>query len=128
MRRNSITLIVLIFTLIFINITIADKDGLLMWVKQYNQHIGTDGWDICLDSKGEVFITGTLYENNGDIFLLKTDIDGNKIFSRSYGTENLDGGYDIAIDTQGNIYITGETAGDLDGNINSGSDDVFLTN
>ncbi len=127
MRRNSITLIALIFTLIFINTTIADKDGVLMWVKQYNQNIGTEGYDICLDSKGQIFITGYLSENGSDIFLLKTDVKGNKIYSMSYGTIEGEKGYDIAISKADNIYVTGYTTGDLDGNINTGWADVFLT-
>ncbi len=98
-----------------------------MWVKQYNQNIGTEGYDICLDSKGQIFITGYLSENGSDIFLLKTDSKGNRIYSISYGTVEGEKGYDIAISKADNIYITGYTGGDLDGNINTGSLDVFLT-
>ena len=42
-------------------------------------------------------------------------------------TSALDTANEIAIDSNNNIYITGHTQGDLDGNTNQGSYDVFLT-
>ena len=43
------------------------------------------------------------------------------------GTASGDRGHGIALDTSGNIYVAGYTAGNLDGETNNGSDDIFVT-
>jgi len=43
------------------------------------------------------------------------------------GTAVGDRGHGIARDTSGNIYVAGYTAGNLDGETNSGGNDIFLT-
>jgi len=43
------------------------------------------------------------------------------------GTASTDRGHGIAVDTSGNIYVAGYTAGNLDGETNSGGDDIFIT-
>ena len=37
-----------------------------------------------------------------------------------------DKGLGVAVDSSGNIYVTGNTDGGLDGNTNSGKNDIFL--
>jgi fibronectin type 3 domain-containing protein len=43
------------------------------------------------------------------------------------GTGSTDRGHGIAVDSSGNIYVAGYTAGALDGETNSGGNDIFLT-
>ncbi|MCP4133895.1 MAG: hypothetical protein GY754_23195, partial [bacterium] len=43
-----------------------------------------------------------------------------------FGTPETDQASDITLDNSGNIYLTGRSAGDLDGNTNSGLTDIFL--
>ena len=42
------------------------------------------------------------------------------------GTASSDVGRGVGVDTSGNIYVTGFTGGNLGGETNAGSDDVFL--
>jgi len=42
------------------------------------------------------------------------------------GTSSFEQGEGVAVDSSNNIYVTGYTNGGLDGNINSGSSDIFL--
>ena len=49
-----------------------------------------------------------------------------KQWTKQLGTEDNDYGEGVTTDSSGNIYVTGDTVGDLDGNKNSGSVDIFL--
>ena len=48
------------------------------------------------------------------------------LFTQQLGTSASDAGYGVTVDSSDNIYVTGYTAGGLDGNTNSGEDDIFL--
>ena len=49
-----------------------------------------------------------------------------KQWTKQLGTSSYDSGEGVTTDTSGNIYLTGSTEGGLDGNTNSGKDDIFL--
>jgi len=48
------------------------------------------------------------------------------LFTQQLGTSASDAGYGVTVDSSDNIYVTGYTAGGLDGNTNSGDNDIFL--
>ena len=63
------------------------------------------------------------------ILLLSSPLFGQsntKQWTKQLGTSISEWGQDVTSDSSGNIYVTGSTEGGLDGNINSGSYDIFL--
>jgi hypothetical protein len=75
--------------------------------------------DITTDGQGNIYVTGgtgsadfptTLGSaHNGwfDIFIVKLDSAGRRVWSRLLGGPNYDRAYAIKVDSQGNIYLTG---------------------
>ncbi len=114
-----------------------DRDGNLLWVRQY----GSTGDDIALglalDGSGKLYLagktTGSLdgitTASGDDGFIMQLDADGNPLWTRqiasSAGNEVAQA---IAIDGHGNACVTGSTNGDLDGNSAPlyGFNDIFL--
>lgn len=90
----------------------ADADGNMLWMKNY----GGNNWDIAhsiLETPdGGFIIVGETYSfgnGNSDVFLLKTDKDGDSLWSKTYGGINNDAAYDISFCHDGNYIITGMT-------------------
>ena len=68
-----------------------DKDGNLLWVKEYeDEESRQDHYEAILEVEGGFFITGSKqaqdYSNN--LFVMKTDRFGNKLWERAYGENN----------------------------------------
>ena len=71
-------------------------------------------------------LDGNTNSGGRDIFLLKYTPIGTKQCTKQLGTFSIDSGNGVTTDSSGNIYVTGDTWGGLDGNTNSGSNDIFL--
>jgi hypothetical protein len=120
----------------FVDIFIVkyDSSGNKQWTRLLGTSLWDSGFDIALDSNSNSYITGKtqgnldgrIHAGSEDIFVAKYDSSGNKKWTRLFGTSALDTGRSIALDTNGNSYITGFTYGDLDGNTNAGSADIFV--
>jgi len=114
-----------------------NSSGTKQWTKQLGTSSGDYGNDVTTDSSDNVYVTGYtgggLDGNTGmsglyDIILMKFDSSGTKQWTKQLVTSNRqsDQGSIAFFDSSGNIYVTGRTGGGLDGNTNSGGDDIFL--
>ena len=111
-----------------------DSHGTLVWTRQ----TGSPDWDdsnaIAIDRNDNIYVTGGTtgsfdgnpHNGQSDIYLVKFDTHGNKIWSRETGSPPTDIAHGMTTDSAGNIYLTGETDGDLDGNTSQGGRDIFL--
>ena len=63
----------------------------------------------------------------GDAFISKFSPDGTKKWTRLLGTSDNELGEALTTGSDGSIYIAGTTGGDLDGQINNGNRDAFIS-
>jgi hypothetical protein len=85
---------------------------------------GENGYDIALDSAGNVYVTGLTYSPNfplvnaiqstfggfDDAFVTKINANGSALVYSTYlGGSDDDRGFSIAVDSAGNAYVTGLT-------------------
>ena len=90
---------------------------------------------VTIASNGAIYISGYTSSdldgqiNSGayDAFLSKYASDGTKQWTQLLGGSSWDKSNAVATASDGSIYISGTTSGDLDGEINSGDRDAFLT-
>jgi Beta-propeller repeat len=88
---------------------------------------------VATDSNNNVYVvgyTGGSFDGNNwlgiwNMFLVKFDSDGNKIFSATFGASAYTYPTDITIDASDNIYVTGYETGSF-GGAPIGSKDLFL--
>ncbi len=116
-------------------LTKYSNNGTKEWTEQWGTSGNCRGRSVAVDSNDNIYVTGYAYGNldgnthagNYDIFLTKYSADGTKLWTEQWGTSKDDRGYSVAVDSNDNIYVTGGAGGDLDGNMNAGGLDLFLT-
>lgn len=103
-------------SLLDIHILKIDFSGNFIWDKQYGSNNRDNGFDIINLIDGNLAILGYSRGTDpaGDIVLLKTDMEGNKIWEKQYGTQYDDYGIEVVQDTNENIFIIGTKAGFYD--------------
>jgi uncharacterized delta-60 repeat protein len=104
--------------------------------KQWTQQLGTPTFDegngVAVDSSDNIYVSGwtrgklDTYAGRDDAIVLKYNSSGTKQWTRQFGSNSSDIGAGVTVDSSGNIYVTGYTDGGLDGNTNSGKNDIFL--
>lgn len=113
-----------------------DANGSSLWTRQ----IGSDEWDECtgiaVDDVGNAYVVcqssgdlnGVLNVGLNDVFVMKFDTDGAKLWSRRLATTADDKAMAVAVDSNNFVYVAGTTKGGLEGNVKSSTSvvDNFL--
>ena len=114
-------------------LTRIDAAGNEVWTIQF----GTARDDVVvalgMDATG-LYVTGQTFGKfpgqtklgGGDGFVQKYDLDGNEVWTTQFGTDSGDFPSNVVADA-GGVYVVGSTAGAFPGEVNRGSDDIFLT-
>ncbi|MBP8032991.1 MAG: SBBP repeat-containing protein [Bacteroidia bacterium] len=129
--------------------------GALLWSTYYGGSGQDHGNAITVDSNDNIFVTGatsssdfpilnagtyfqSLNSTSGggqDVYILKFDSNGNRLWATYYGGTNTDIAYSIAVDLNNNVFITGFSLSPDFPTLNSGTyfqglnasyDDVFI--
>jgi hypothetical protein len=138
-RFITIQLVILIFGLLLLNsrcysssLNLRDQNPIK--VSGFNENSDQDwfdtwgtsacGYGVTVDLLDNIYMTG--YYNKSvldgyDVFLLKYNTSGTRIWNVSWGGLDKDVGYGVITDPLGNIYVVGETF-----SFGEGSSDVFL--
>lgn len=111
-----------------------DANGDRLWGTQLGSAFTEHAKGIFVDVSGYVYVTGdtcgTLEAKrvfgSYDIFLVKYNPYGDRLWIRQIGTEANDFSGGVAGDNSGNIYVSGETKGQVKGDTNKGLGDIFL--
>jgi len=96
----------------------------VLWYSTYLGGSGIDdGRGIAVDASGAAYVTGdtrsgdfptlnayqSVYQDVGDAFVTKINIDGSLVYSTYLGGSQFERGYDVEVDASGAVYITGYT-------------------
>ena len=111
-----------------------DSNGNKSWTKQLGTSTSDYARGVSVDADGNVSFTGyttaaldgQTHYGSDDLFLVKYNSSGTKLWTRQLGTSTLDRAVDVIHDASGNAYIAGSTLGDLDYQRSKGGDDLFL--
>ena len=94
--------------------------------RAYALTTGLDG-SIYVSGYTEGALDGQTNSGGQDAFLTKYNADGTKAWTKLLGTSSYDRASALTTGLDGSIYVSGWTNGALDGQINSGGYDAFLT-
>jgi hypothetical protein len=114
---------------------VAETPNQVDWTQQLGTTAADYSESVAVDGAGNVLISGytwgdldgNINAGKADAFLTKYDAAGTKLWTRQIGTSHSDPSYSVAVDGAGNAYISGYTTGEIDGQVNAGGEDAFLT-
>lgn len=88
----------------------TDANGNAVWTQNYGGPDGEYGYEVQQTSDGGYIIGGYVYyyaTNNGDMYLVKTNANGNLIWARVIGGTSLDEAFSVQQTTDGGYILTG---------------------
>jgi hypothetical protein len=83
------------------------------WFKTFGGSGNDEGWSVQQTSDGGFILVGWTWSFGAggfDVWLIKTDADGNKLWDRTFGGRGSDYGYSVQQTRDGGFIIVGDTA------------------
>jgi uncharacterized delta-60 repeat protein len=116
-------------------LTKYNPDGNKVWTKLLGSTSDVIAQALTTGLDGSIYVSGPTasdldgqtFSGNRDAFLTKYNPDGSKVWTKLLGAADFDMAYALTTGLDGSIYVSGQTAGNLDGQTNSGNSDAFLT-
>jgi len=102
----------------------TDGQGNEVWSQTFGGNYSDAAYGMQQTADGGYIIGGGTYSYGGggwDVYLIKTDGQGNEVWSQTFGGSSDDWGYSVQQTTEGGYIITGRTA-----SYGTGSEDVYL--
>jgi len=102
----------------------TDANGNVQWAKTYGGTSRDEAYSVQQTSDGEYIVAGVTYSfgaGGGDVFLIKTDANGNVQWAKTYGGTNGDSAYSVQQTSDGGYMVAGVTY-----SFGAGGGDVFL--
>jgi len=102
----------------------TDVNGNLQWAKTYGGTHWDEAYSVRQTSDGGYIVAGWTYSfgaGSGDIFLIKTDANGNVQWAKTYGGIYWDEAYSVRQTSDGGYIVSGYTT-----SFGAGSGDIFL--
>ena len=104
----------------------TDDNGFGIWERNYGGSLNEEGYSVVQSQDGNILSIGYSwsYGNEQQIFVVKSDLSGRKIWQKTYGGSNRDIGHKAIVTTDGHIAIVGQTNSP---GISKGNDDIWLS-
>ena len=102
----------------------TDASGDTMWTRTYGGTDYDDGWSVQQTSDGGYIIAGytvSFGAGGGDVYIIKTNVSGDTLWTRTYGGTGDDEGYSVQHTPDGGYIIAGYTR-----SYGAGNEDVYL--
>jgi hypothetical protein len=94
----------------------TDANGNEVWSRTYGTAEDEEGNSV-VEMGGNYYVAGTAFSTSGDpgkVLLLKTDLNGNEVWTKFFGTIDVEEALDLVKTKDGNIAITGYTGSNSD--------------
>jgi hypothetical protein len=101
----------------------TDTTGNMVWTKTYGGALGDMGVEVRQTDDEGYIITGTTrsFTGNYDLWLIKTNLEGDTLWTKTFGGNHDDGGNSVKQTMDGGYIVAGYTA-----SFGNGGDDVWL--
>jgi uncharacterized delta-60 repeat protein len=102
----------------------TDADGNMLWDKTFGGSAWEDAYSVHQTSDGGYILAGFTYSfsaGGSDVWLIKTDADGNMLWDKTFGGIGLDVAYALQLTSDGGYILSGDT-----NSYGAGSSDFWL--